>query len=95
MNAVECAHPISEDLSVGLLYIGANTLAIAMTFLGQVLLSLSSDTKQLIFPYSYWSVGTLLIGLIPILLYNGKYLRLDQDISKIGLLNEDPLLDQT
>jgi hypothetical protein len=36
VNSVECAYPSSEDIAVGLLYVCANTLAIPMTFIGQV-----------------------------------------------------------
>ena len=34
MSTVECSYPIPEDASVGFLYIGANVMAIPMTFLG-------------------------------------------------------------
>jgi hypothetical protein len=36
VNAVEYSYPIEEDLSVGSLYVFANTAAIACTFIGQV-----------------------------------------------------------
>lgn len=36
INAVEYAYPVSEDLSVGTLYVAANTAAIGFTFVGQV-----------------------------------------------------------
>jgi hypothetical protein len=34
VSTVECSYPIPEDASVGFLYIGANVMAIPMTFLG-------------------------------------------------------------
>jgi len=34
VSTVECSYPIPEDASVGFLYIGANLMAIPMTFLG-------------------------------------------------------------
>jgi hypothetical protein len=36
VNSVECVYPVPEDIALGLLYISANTLAILMTFIGQV-----------------------------------------------------------
>eukprot|EP01035_Chromulina_nebulosa_P019601 gene19601-25506_t len=91
MNSVECAYPIAEDLSVGLLYVGANTLAIAMTFIGQVLLALPSDSSgyKAVYPYFLWSTGTMIVGLIPIALYNGKYLRLDEDLRSYLIENKE------
>ena len=38
VNAVEYAYPVPEDLSVGVLYVAANTAAILFTFVGQVFL---------------------------------------------------------
>lgn len=89
MNAVECAYPVSEDLALGLLYIGANTMAIAMTFIGQVLLAYDPDSAgpSPLYPYSIWSTGTMILGLVPIILYNGKYLRLNQDLGTPILSN--------
>ena len=36
INAAEYAYPVPEDLSIGALYVAANTAAIAFTFIGQV-----------------------------------------------------------
>lgn len=48
MNSVECAYPVPEDLALGLLYIGANTFAVALTFIGQVFLALPDDSAGLV-----------------------------------------------
>lgn len=81
VNSVECAHPVSEDLTVGLLYSGANTLAVGMTFIGQILLELPADSTgpSPLYPWAIWSVSLMLLGLLAILGYSGKYLRLEQD----------------
>ncbi len=42
VSTVECSYPVPEDASVGFLYIGANVMAIPLTFLGQVLYSIKS-----------------------------------------------------
>jgi hypothetical protein len=91
MNAVECAYPVMEDLSVGMLYVGANTLAVAMTFLGQVILAAPEESAgdKPLFPFAIWSSGTMLVGLIPALLYAGKYNRLDQDLNSLLVDGED------
>jgi len=56
-------------------------MAIAMTFIGQVLLQESPDALHvaIIFPYGVWALGTMVMGLVAVLLYNGRYLRLDLD----------------
>ena len=81
MNSVECAYPLPEDLVVGLLYVGANTMAIAMTFVGQVILESSQDAAGPVpfYPFSWWSIGTMFLGLVPVLLYKGEYNRFDED----------------
>ena len=40
VSTVECSYPVPEDASVGFLYIGANVMAIPLTFLGQVIILL-------------------------------------------------------
>lgn len=81
MNAVECAFPLSEDIALGLLYASANTLAIVMTFIGQVLLQADSFGPAPLFPYGLWVILTMFLGLIPTLLYDGQYMRNQQDDS--------------
>lgn len=83
VNAVESSYPVGEDLALGLLYIGANTMAIPMTFIGQILLAEDPDSAgpSPLFPYAIWSVGSMAIGLVAVLLYNGNYLRLERDTS--------------
>eukprot|EP01038_Epipyxis_sp_PR26KG_P009236 gene9236-12450_t len=77
--SVECAYPVPEDAAVGFLYVGANTMAIAMTFIGQVLLAMDSDFKAPFFPYGIWITCTLFVSVITIITFKGKYLRLEQD----------------
>jgi hypothetical protein len=36
VNSVEVSYPVREDLAVGVLYVGANLTAIALTFIGSV-----------------------------------------------------------
>lgn len=88
MNAVECVFPLSEDIALGLLYASANTMAIVMTFIGQVLLSMDSFGPAPMFPYGAWVVGTMFLGLIPTLMFDGQYVRNEQDTQK-------PLLSET
>lgn len=91
MNAVECAYPIAEDLALGILYVGANTLAIAMTFIGQTILASSVDSAgpKPLYPFALWSVGTMMVGILPALYYNGKYLRLDEDLKALLIPGEE------
>jgi len=79
VNSVECIYPLSEDIALGLLYICANTLAIAMTFIGQVLLTIDSFGPAPLFPYGIWVIATMTAGVLPVLTYKGQYLRLEQD----------------
>ncbi len=79
VTSVECSYPAPEDASVGLLYMVANTTAIAMTFIGQVLLSLNSLGPAPLFPYGIWAIGFMTLAAIPVLLFKGKYFRMEQD----------------
>lgn len=45
-NCAECAYPISEDLSVGLLYVGGNLSAFGFIFATQGLLSTESSSPS-------------------------------------------------
>ena len=54
MSSVECSYPIAEDASVGLLYMCANVTAIAMTFIGQGLLSVGAFGPAPFFPFGVW-----------------------------------------
>lgn len=57
----------------------ANTTAIAMTFIGQVLLSMKSLGPAPAFPYGLWCIGFMTLASIPVLLFKGKFLRMQQD----------------
>lgn len=83
---VECSYPVSEEVCVGLMYMGANVFAIACTFGGQVLLQLSSLGPAPLFPYAI-VVGTLLVlAATSVFFFQGSYFRLEQDAKH--LLNE-------
>jgi hypothetical protein len=77
--SVECSYPSPEDATVGLLYMCANAAAIGMTFIGQVLLSLKSLGPAPLFPYGLWAIGFMTLAIIPVLMFKGKYFRLEQD----------------
>ncbi|KAJ1401304.1 major facilitator superfamily domain-containing protein [Ochromonadaceae sp. CCMP2298] len=79
VSAVECSYPIPEDASVGFLYIGANTAAIPMTFIGQILLTTSSPNPAPFFPFGIWVMVLLFAAVLPVSLFQGKYFRLEQD----------------
>lgn len=83
VSCVECSYPVPEDTSVGLLYMCANVLAILLTFLGQVLLSAESLGPAPLFPYGI-AVSVLMgIALVPVLLFQGSYFRLEQDAKQM------------
>jgi hypothetical protein len=90
VNAVETVFPISGEVAVSVLYVGANTLAIPLTFIGQALLEMDSFGHAPLFPYALWVVSTFSIGLISVMLYEGHYMRLlqDEEIEK-NLFNDD------
>ena len=47
---------------------------------GQVLLSIDAgDSPAPFFPYGIWVMGLLVLCLLPIFLFKGKYLRLQED----------------
>ena len=79
VSTVECSYPIPEDASVGFLYIGANLVAIMMTFVGQILLATDSSNPAPFFPYGIWVLSLLFLALFPVLSFQGKYFRLEQD----------------
>ena len=81
VNTVETTYPVPEDLAMGVLYVAANTLAIPLTFLGQMLLLMDpNSTYYVFFPYAIFSIGTLLVGCCAIVLFKGQYHRLEQDM---------------
>lgn len=92
INSVEYAYPVPEDLSVGTLYVSANTAAIACTFIGQGLLSMDSLGPAPLFPFGMWMIGSFIVGLVPLFFLSGKYLRLEKDTmceSSVSLLNDN------
>jgi len=84
VNSVECVYPLSGDIAVGLLYCGANVLAIPYTFIGEILLrSHINGPGAPFFPYGIWVIITMTIAYLAIMFYKGNYSRLvlDKDIS--------------
>jgi hypothetical protein len=79
VTAVECSYPAPQDASVGLLYMCANVTAIAMTFIGQVLLTQDSVGPAPLFPYAFWSIAFMMFATVPVLFFNGQYYRMEQD----------------
>ncbi len=57
----------------------ANVTAIAMTFLGQVLLGTDSSAPAPFFPYGIFVLTLMLTAVLPIILFNGRNIRLEQD----------------
>ena len=82
VSTVECSYPIPEDASVGFLYIGANTLAIPMTFLGQVLLATDSSQPAPFYPYGIWVICALALAMVPVSTFKGQYFRLQEDTNR-------------
>jgi hypothetical protein len=74
--SVEVSYPIPADAAVGLLYMFANTTAIAMTFIGQVLLASSSTAPAPFFPYGIFIIALFGFSLIPIAFFKGTFQRM-------------------
>lgn len=74
--SVEVSYPIPADAAVGLLYMFANTAAIAMTFIGQVLLSDSSSAPAPFFPYGLFIIIIFGFSLLPIVFFKGTFQRM-------------------
>jgi FLVCR family MFS transporter 7 len=91
-NAVECTYPVSEDISVGLLYLTANLVTIPYTFIGQAVLGNNGSNNDDKFDtsvnngvsycdFGYFSTSMIGFGCICVLFYRaGDYKRLQMDI---------------
>ncbi len=79
MNTVEVVYPLSGDLAVGMLYSAANVLAVPLTFIGQILLDADDDIGAPLFPYGIWFLATMTLGFVPVLIFQGSYMRLRED----------------
>jgi MFS family permease len=90
-NAVECTHPVSEDISVGLLYLTANIVTIPYTFIGQAVLANNGSNSDDKFDanvndgisycnFGWLSSGVIVFGCLCVLFYRGEYKRLKMDI---------------
>lgn len=78
-NALECTYPVSEEVSVGLLFLVGNTISIGFTYLMQALID-KNDCGS--FPSSparafLVSVGAVLA--IGVMFYRGEYKRLKEE----------------
>ena len=81
-NAVESAYPVSEDISVGLMYLAANLLTIPYTFIGQSLLNGANEGDNNDSPhyttFGYFSTAMLGMGWLCVMTYkSGEYRRLN------------------
>lgn len=74
--SVEVSYPIPADAAVGLLYMFANTAAIALTFIGQVLLAEPQSAPAPFFPFGIWIIVLFGFSLLPIFLFKGEYQRM-------------------
>jgi hypothetical protein len=45
----------------------------------QILLTADSFGPAPLFPYGVWVIATMAVGAVPVLLFKGQYLRLEQD----------------
>jgi len=96
--AVECTHPVSEDLAVGLMFLTANIVTIPYTFLGQAMLARNGTAGDDSFNpavndgvqygwYAVFATSVLAFGTfcVVVLFRSGDYRRLKLDIiSSIG-----------
>lgn len=99
-NSAECTYPVSEDLTVGLLFLGGNTLGIAFTFIMQVLLELppwgGANANASTTPSNAFILSLVLLACIFLVFYNGKYKRLECESSNLSapLIRNDPAIDE-
>eukprot|EP01038_Epipyxis_sp_PR26KG_P009234 gene9234-12448_t len=82
VSAVECAYPVPEETTIGVLYISANILSVICTFIGQGLLAIHGNYSNPFFPFGIWVFLYLLLGLVPIYIFKGKYHRFEKDSMK-------------
>jgi MFS family permease len=92
-NAVESAYPVSEDITVGSLYLAANILTIPYTYIGQSLLNSNSNSNSdgdsdsddnigNFSSFAWFSTCMLGIGWVAVMFYrSGEYKRLNLDQS--------------
>lgn len=83
-NVAEITYPVPEDISVGLLLLGGNYFAIALTFLVQELLNIDIqyDGMPLFTPARIFMSLCLLLPTLTLFFYGGKdYRRLKADLS--------------
>ena len=93
VNCAECTFPIPEEMSLGILYAGANIAAVGFTFLGQYLLTLESfEAGAPFFPYGVWCMISMIVGIPFVLVYRGEYLRSQHDRTRSSA-NPDGTLD--
>ncbi len=89
--AVECTHPISEDLVVGMLYFLSNVVTIPCTFIGQAVLNVNTSADDTINAesnygisfgwFAVFSTSVLGVGFLCVLAFrSGDYRRLKLDV---------------
>ncbi len=89
----EISYPISDELSVGLLLIGANILGFGLIFLLQYLIELRDNED-----YNYFNVfnivylSLIVIQNLLLVMYNGEYKRLKYEVLSMSDEMNEPLI---
>ena len=98
-NCAECTYPVSEELAMGLLLVGANVMGFGLIFVMQSLIALNGSGLLLTSWFSAFYVGALLLQNIILMSYYGQYKRLMDDTtderSNIFFSAQTPLLAET
>ena len=84
-NAVECTYPVPEEASGGMLLFSGQLTGIVFIFLLSALLD---DAKPWHTPWTDYNlvfIGTLVAAAVPLLVYNGKYKRLEAERAAVGV----------
>ncbi len=84
-NCAECTYPISEELSMGLLFTGSNIIGFALIFACQILLDYTDpfdgDKTGLSSPFNIFYVAAVITQNLFLIFFKGQYKRLNQEIA--------------
>ena len=79
-NSIECTYPVSEELSVGLLFTAGNVVGIPVTLLMQYLIDHPNDREcTFLAPANILVMASAFLCTCFALQYNGRYKRLEQE----------------